>query len=676
MAATKHGSGVWSSGWVLAQCVGLGVLAVGCGSGGAETGDSDAPGFGPSSTSARPPADYARRLRDEYRFRPIESALPRGARLPGAQGHGSLAQSSAATRTAVIQAARIVGVRPAGEMLEPEFAPEVAGNLRSRVALPVDARDAFHVEDIASGVSMGVALQAAQSARAEFTEGLVVYQNVLGAGTGVLHRVTEDGTEDFVEFETPPAAPEVRYSVQLGPEVAGLRLVSNTLELLDAQGVPRLRVSPPYLVDSKGELTWATLELEDCEADTSPLPTLTPPSILPGKGACSVLISWDPEGMTYPVLLDPQWVDTGNLAIPRYAHAASTKLPSANHNNNSVIVTGGIFGGTVLSSVEILYEPPTGSPVWSTASSMTTPRAFHVGINRSETGTFTGFDSYLVAGGYTTGFVPTDTAQRFTFTNFPIAGTWSSVPNMSSARGGAAIAAVDNQKALIVGGVGSSGAPVSSAQIYDFQSNTWLPAPNAPRARAFHTATSLRTNGVIGGQNSVLVAGGFDANSIPIAACDRYVPAANLWGSAGTLSPAVVYHTATQLTAGSLANDVLVAGGAGLAGFSWGVAHVVQKYRPSSNTWVNAFANIPATHAHTATLLANGQHVVWAGGYPSVEGEVPTAVTSWYTGPITQFNMLSPRAFHVATLLRSGAVFVAGGANNGEGITGAERALP
>ncbi len=47
----------------------------------------------------------------------------------------------------------------------------------------------------------------------------------------------------------------------LGDKVAGLRLFANTLELLDSSGMPRLRVSPPYLLDAKLKRHTATLEL-------------------------------------------------------------------------------------------------------------------------------------------------------------------------------------------------------------------------------------------------------------------------------------------------------------------------------------------------------------------------------------------------------------------------------
>jgi hypothetical protein len=51
--------------------------------------------------------------------------------------------------------------------------------------------------------------------------------------------------------------------------VKGLRLVANTLEMLDGGGAPRLRVAPPYLVGADGIQTDATLAVEGCAVDTT-----------------------------------------------------------------------------------------------------------------------------------------------------------------------------------------------------------------------------------------------------------------------------------------------------------------------------------------------------------------------------------------------------------------------
>ena len=88
----------------------------------------------------------------------------------------------------------------------------------------------------------------------------------------MLQRPLPGGVEDFVSFTARPATAEVAYDVAPGKGVSGLRLVGNTLELLDAGGVPRLRVAPPYVVGADGVQTDATLAVEGCAVDSDPSP--------------------------------------------------------------------------------------------------------------------------------------------------------------------------------------------------------------------------------------------------------------------------------------------------------------------------------------------------------------------------------------------------------------------
>jgi len=67
----------------------------------------------------------------------------------------------------------------------------------------------------------------------------------------LIHRPKHVGTEDYIVFNRKPDAEQLVYHVDVSA-VAGLRLVANVLEFLDADGAPRLRMSPPFVVDNKG----------------------------------------------------------------------------------------------------------------------------------------------------------------------------------------------------------------------------------------------------------------------------------------------------------------------------------------------------------------------------------------------------------------------------------------
>jgi hypothetical protein len=193
---------------------------------------------------------------------------------------------------------------------------------RARVSFPASARGAFTVHDEGMNLGVSVTLAGAIDSPAEVASGHVLYRGAYGAGD-VVHQAAAEGDEDFVVFEVAPAEPVVRYVAALGERVAGLRLVSNTLELLDAQGAPRLRVAPPYLVDAAGHRHAARLAVDGCAVDTNPAVPYHRPVTPPGAVACTVVVSWEGASVQYPAVLDPAWGATGSMASPRYLHTAT-----------------------------------------------------------------------------------------------------------------------------------------------------------------------------------------------------------------------------------------------------------------------------------------------------------------------------------------------------------------
>jgi hypothetical protein len=154
-------------------------------------------------------------------------------------------------------------------------------------------------------MSIHVTLEDALDSRAATADGYVVYRRAHASGADILHRVTPTGTEDFIAFESAPLTPAVHYAIALGDEVAGLRLVGNSLELLDRKGTPRLRVVPPILVDRDGKQHLAALAVEDCGVDTNPSAPHRRPVIAPASARCVLRVSWNDRHVIYPALLDP-----------------------------------------------------------------------------------------------------------------------------------------------------------------------------------------------------------------------------------------------------------------------------------------------------------------------------------------------------------------------------------
>src|SRR5207244_4398597 len=108
------------------------------------------------------------------------------------------------------------------------------------------------------------------------------------------------------------------YQIRPGANVAGVRFVDRTIELLDSGGTPRLRMSPPYIMGSDGVISRADVSLTGCRFDTNPaIPwgrAVTPPS----ASSCAAHISWNGAQVSYPALLDPLWSGTGSMSVARY----------------------------------------------------------------------------------------------------------------------------------------------------------------------------------------------------------------------------------------------------------------------------------------------------------------------------------------------------------------------
>ena len=85
-------------------------------------------------------------------------------------------------------------------------------------------------------MAIGVQVRNVINVAAQSGDGYYVYPHAHASGGTLLHRVTDDGVEDFVSFDTRPAMPEVVYDLALDKGVSGLRMVEGTLEMMDDDG--------------------------------------------------------------------------------------------------------------------------------------------------------------------------------------------------------------------------------------------------------------------------------------------------------------------------------------------------------------------------------------------------------------------------------------------------------
>jgi MYXO-CTERM domain-containing protein len=484
---------------------------------------------------------------------------------------------------------------------------------RHPAAVEPDRTAGFRLTDHDSGMSVQVGLGGRTDAPAETAEGYVVYRGGHGSGGDVVHHVSTEGVEDFVLLPRRLPEAEVVYRVALGQGVAGLRLIDDTLELLDRDGAPRLRAAPPYVIDAGGARHPARISVDGCAVDTNPAAPWGRSVTAPGAEECAVRVTWDDGTLAYPLLVDPAWTATGSMAAVRYSHTA-TLLASG-----KVLVAGG-FGAGVLAASE-LYDPTTGT--WAATGAMSSPRVRHAACvlasgkvlaaggfkgaalasaetydpstglwtltgsmtygRQDHTGTTLASGKILVAGG--NGVSANSSAELYD----PAAGTWAVTGSLNVGRQDHTASLLANGTVLVTGGSGGT----NTAEIYNAAAGTWALTGSMATARDLHTASTLASG-------KVLVAGG-DA-TLP-ATAELFDPASGTFSLTG--SPSIV-HT-------SGAAGVLVDAKVLLTGGSNGALAVSELYDPAAATWANAGTLVTGRSSHTATPLPDGTLIV-AGG--------------------------------------------------------------
>lgn len=221
-------------------------------------------------------------------------------------------------------------------------------------------------------------------------------------------------------------------------------------------------------------------------------------------------------------------------------------------------------------------------------------------------------------------------------------------------------------RVLITGGqIDAVTKATATTEVWDSTTGTFAASSPLLQTRKFHTA-SLLTAGATAGD--LLIAGGDDDTNTPLANAEVYSPTS---GSAGliSLNAARVYHTATVLSDGR----VLITGGTSMSGGSPTVLQSAEIYDPASAGFSlvtcsnGASTDCMATprSGHTATLLSNGQ-VLISGGAAGINDTAITASAEIFDPATNVFTPLSGtmsdgREFDAAILLNNGTVLIAGG---------------
>ncbi|WP_437840601.1 Kelch repeat-containing protein [Sorangium sp. So ce1153] len=325
------------------------------------------------------------------------------------------------------------------------------------------------------------------------------------------------------------------------------------------------------------------------------------------------------------------------MSVARKDHTATQLL------DGRVLVAGGLTSSDATTSIEI-FDP--GLSSWTTVAPMGDARYSHTATRLNDGRVF-------VAGGAGAG----DNYGGFSSAEVydPSDNTWEEVvEDMSTIRIEHTATLLSSGKVLLAGGYDFTGLSVmetSSAELYDPKGKKWTSLSPMTHTRARPTVTRLSDGRVLA------VGGALGDTSAAV-----YNPATDVWTATGLLTVERVGHTATLLAN----SKVLVVGSSASP-----TTANAELFDPSTNTWTTAGATTatsPKRFEHTATRLLDGKVLITGGiqagsspaTYLKSTGIFDPVANAWLFGSA---NMSVERAKHVAVLLQSGKVLVAGGTN-------------
>ena len=234
-------------------------------------------------------------------------------------------------------------------------------------------------------------------------------------------------------------------------------------------------------------------------------------------------------------------------------------------------------------------------------------------------------------------------------------GILSSVLPMNAAHAAHTATLLPDGRVLITGGFreeGTSEIAIANAEIFDPETNSFIPTGDLHEARSSHTATLL-PNGL------VLIVGGWGVNG-RLASAELYDPQRGEFRYAASLSAPRASMTATLLENGL----VLIAGGDSARNTPQFASEI---YDPAADTFLPGPNLNQGRSAHTATVLNDGR-VLLSGGRANNDQVLAGAeIYDPQTGAFTLTgSMATPRHKHAALLLADGNVLLLGGSNQND----------
>jgi len=424
----------------------------------------------------------------------------------------------------------------------PAEASAAVAVLRSMNALPIGASSAPRALDARvpassraavvisaarhSGATVAITPEDVDDVAARSVEDAIVFPGA-AKGADIVWTSTPTMVEELRLLHRPIARYSARYRLAPGPAIAAVRLREGHVECVDETGYVQLSTAHMFALDSKGERRDLT------------------PRLLNENGNTILVVEGSLEGMTAPIAIDPVWT-----ALATMNESRSTGLTAARFSDGRILAVGGGYTGSVFTSTAELYDP--GTNTWSTVPSAPghltkRPAVFPSGRAIGWSSTPVGFYAFNLGSKTWSTLSPQPTITGWDWRNIPLSGgralyysgalravfndttsSWSyPKADPETGRSSPAMVELPDGRLFVAGGnLGSTVYKLSSAEIYDFATDSWTSIAPLPSRRYQGFAFNW------GGK--VVVAGGFNAAEQTHRGTDIYDPATGTWTTYAT----------------------------------------------------------------------------------------------------------------------------------------------
>jgi MYXO-CTERM domain-containing protein len=504
----------------------------------------------------------------------------------------------------------------------------------------------------------------------EWSEYTAVYPSV-AKNVDAFRVINTRGVEDLYLVTDATFALSFTYELNL-TNVAGLRLVADNLELLDESGTPRLAMPTPMVFDTTGAARAGHLAINGCAFDTKGIGPWGRAVTAPGAKSCTLTVSFESNGLRYPVLVDPAWQGT---ATTKQSHAYHKLIRiAAGGDKDKVLLVGGT--GSLPLTTE-LFDPT--SQTWATSTNLpSTLPAGGLGVGTNAVGFSNG--SVFLAGGYGVS-TATTTAQATTALRDPATGVWTTKAAMDArAWHTMSLATIDAKEvAVVVGGqqttfLSSTSPALKSTQYYEPVGDNWFSTGNMSTGRDKHRAAVL-TDG------RILVAGGetYTTFTQSTNTSEVFNPATKSWSNAGTMTTARTQPELVALASGK----AVIAGGSTSYSSASGVVNTLEVWDGTSTWKTLTTATLSQARWQFGSAKLDDGKVLFMGGqwYDTVSFTYPqTASADLFnpgadptTGTMTGAgSMIKERTMFSAVNVPTLGVLVTGGLSGTTETTGSE----